>query len=64
MSETKWTAEAVKDLRQRLGLTQEEMANKLGVTVASITRWERGITKPTRLAERALCHLEAEHEMQ
>lgn len=33
---------AVKELRDKLILTQSELANLLGVSFASINRWERG----------------------
>lgn len=53
-----WTAETIKRLRQRRGLTQEQLAREVGTTVVSVSRWEHGHTKPTRLAERALSRLE------
>ncbi len=40
----------VKELRQRLGLTQFELAVEVGVTPTTIARWERGESKPTKLA--------------
>ncbi len=33
-------------LRTRLGLSQEKFAKKLGVSVASVGKWERGRHKP------------------
>ncbi len=33
-------------LRTRLGLTQEKFAEKLGVSVSAVARWERGLRKP------------------
>jgi putative transcriptional regulator len=44
------TAQLVRDLRQRLGLTQEKMAPRLGVTFPTINRWEKGRAKPSPLA--------------
>jgi putative transcriptional regulator len=44
------TAQLVRDLRQRLGLTQEKMAARLGVTFPTINRWENGRAKPSPLA--------------
>ncbi len=40
----------VRSLRERLGLTQERFAVKLGVTFASVNRWENGRARPSRLA--------------
>ena len=37
----------IKDIRQKLGLTQEEFAKKLGVTAVTISKYENGVTKPT-----------------
>ncbi len=47
-------AALVKTLRQRLGLTQEQFAHRLGVTFASVNRWENGQVKPSPLARRRL----------
>lgn len=38
----------VKELRTKLIITQEELANLLGVSFASINRWETGKHEPTR----------------
>ena len=32
--------------RKRLGLTQEELAEKLDVSAAAISKWERGVSTP------------------
>ncbi len=40
----------VKDLRERLRLTQEEFAAEVGATTRTVGRWERGESKPTRFA--------------
>ncbi len=34
-------------LRQRFGITQEELAQALGVTRKSVRTWERGTAEPT-----------------
>lgn len=34
-------------VRQRLGLTQEEMARRLGVALRTFTRWDTGATEPS-----------------
>ena len=37
----------VRELRQLLNLTQEELANSLEVSFSTISRWERGKAKPS-----------------
>jgi DNA-binding transcriptional regulator YiaG len=46
--------EEIKELRNILGLSQQEFANKIGVGIATITRWEIGKCKPSRMANRKL----------
>lgn len=41
---------AIKELRLKLGLSQEGLARKLGVSVLTVRRWERGSSKPSPLA--------------
>jgi len=43
-------AQLVRELRTRLGLTQEKFAAKLGVTSPSVNRWENGRARPSPLA--------------
>lgn len=50
----------IKDLRRKLKLTQEELAQKLGVSVMTIRRWESNKNKPSRLALRQLEQLTKE----
>lgn len=40
----------VLELRNLMGLTQEQFAALLGVTLSSISRWERGLSKLSPLA--------------
>ncbi len=49
----------VKSVRERLGLTQVELAARIGVSFATVNRWENGQTKPARLAWRQIVDLEA-----
>lgn len=35
----------LKRIRQELGLTQKELAEKLGVTLVTVGRWEAGMRK-------------------
>jgi DNA-binding transcriptional regulator YiaG len=44
----------VKELRERLNLTQEAMAETLGVSFATVNRWENGWTAPSKLALRQI----------
>lgn len=50
VAETKNLERLVRLLRERLGLSQEKLAAKLGVTFSSVNRWENGHTKPSPLA--------------
>ena len=43
-----------KAIRNRLGVSQEEMARKVGVSVWTWRRWEKGKIKPSSLATRAI----------
>ena len=36
----------IKELRQENGLTQEDLAEQLGVSFQAISRWENGTTYP------------------
>lgn len=39
----------IKKLRNKMLLTQSEFAKELGVSIASVARWETGENEPTRL---------------
>jgi putative transcriptional regulator len=52
----------IRDLRARLGLTQEKFAARLGVTFPTINRWENGRAKPSPLALRQIQMLAQELE--
>ncbi|MBU4175723.1 MAG: helix-turn-helix domain-containing protein [Actinobacteria bacterium] len=41
----------VKDIRRQLGLSQEDLARELGVSFATVNRWENGQTRPSKLAK-------------
>jgi len=41
-------------LQSRLGLNQEKFAEKLGVSLSSVEKWEQGQHKPRGLSLRAL----------
>jgi predicted ATPase/DNA-binding CsgD family transcriptional regulator/DNA-binding XRE family transcriptional regulator len=53
-------AARLRSLRGTLGLSQEQLARRLGVSFASVNRWESGRTEPSAKAVAALAGLEAE----
>ena len=40
----------VKEIRRQLGISQEDLARELGVSFATVNRWENGKSKPSKLA--------------
>lgn len=49
-----FVGQLIKELRQLLDLTQEELANSLEVSFSSISRWERGVAKPSSVASKLI----------
>jgi len=41
----------VREIRKQLSLSQEELAQTLGVSFATVNRWENGKTTPSKLAQ-------------
>src|SRR3546814_13461074 len=54
------TAAAIRQLRARLNLSQEELADRLNVSYATINRWEAGKSKPQRAQRDAIEALASE----
>ena len=56
----------IKKYRKEAGMTQEEMANRLGVTTPAVNKWENSNSKPdiellapiARLLERSISEIE------
>ncbi|HUS59579.1 MAG TPA: helix-turn-helix domain-containing protein [Planctomycetota bacterium] len=48
------TVDEIKELRRLSGLSQEEFARELGISFATVNRWENGRALPSRLALRLL----------
>jgi transcriptional regulator with XRE-family HTH domain len=48
------TGAALRRLRKRLGLTQRELAARVGVTPTTVARWERGEVRITEPMSRLL----------
>ncbi|TMA87482.1 MAG: helix-turn-helix transcriptional regulator [Deltaproteobacteria bacterium] len=46
--------QTVRNLRQRLGMTREEFARRIQVTLSTVNRWENGHATPSHLAWRAI----------
>src|SRR3984957_11034021 len=51
--------ERLRELRRRLGLSQEQLARRLGVSFATVHRWESGRTQISARSRAALAELEA-----
>lgn len=49
----------VRSVRGRLELTQAQLAARIGVSFATVNRWENGQSKPTRLAWQQILDLES-----
>jgi len=61
VKQVKWDSQHIQNLRYHLGLTQRELAERLGIRQQTISEWETGKYKPrgasstllTIIAERA-----------
>ena len=52
--------EQMRAMRNRLGLTQPELASILGVNRMAVTQWETGVRNPSKMAVNFIKHLIAE----
>lgn len=50
-------SQSIRDLRSRLGMTQEEFAHAIAVTVSTVNRWENSHAEPSKLAWKAIREL-------
>ena len=48
------TRNMIRTLRQQLGMTQEEFAHEIAVTVSTVNRWENSHAEPSKLAWKAI----------
>ena len=46
--------EKIKFARKQLSMTQAELASALGVSFATVNRWENGQVNPSTLAQKAI----------
>ncbi len=53
----------VRYLRQQMGMTQEELAQALGITVGTVSRWEKGRFRPSRLARALIVEFARTHNV-
>lgn len=44
----------LREIRKKLGLSQEDLARLLNVSCATVNRWEQGKNKPSRLAQQSI----------
>ena len=49
-------AEQIRFYRKQKGLTQEQMAEAMGVSVAAVSKWEQGVV-PSRFMRKFICRL-------
>jgi DNA-binding transcriptional regulator YiaG len=43
--------DTVKQIRQTLGISQEELAHALNVSYVTVNRWENGRSEPNKMAK-------------
>ena len=53
----------IRHLRSKVGLTQEELAQALGITVGTVSRWEKGRFRPSRLARTLILNFARAHNV-
>ena len=51
----------VRGIRERAGMTQEEFAHALGITVSTVNRWENGHSEPSKLARATIQRFTESH---
>lgn len=51
-------SERIRKLRTELNMTQESFAHEIGVTFATVNRWENKRTTPNKVAQKVLCLME------
>lgn len=56
--------DAIKELRKRMLVSQSELAKMLGVSFATVNRWEQGLHEPTYAAKRKLRSLFQENNIE
>jgi DNA-binding transcriptional regulator YiaG len=57
-------SQSIRQIRQQLGMTQEEFAHALGITVGTVNRWENGRFRPSKLAKATIIEFARRHGVQ
>ena len=52
--QVEWSSERIRALRQHLGMTQQQMADELGMRQQTISEWELGVYTPRRSTQKYL----------
>ena len=60
----KFSPLAIKRLRARLGMTQVEFAEQVGVTQRCVVHWEKGSRSVSQLAQRAILRMKEKNDAQ
>lgn len=55
MNEAEWFGSRLRELRERAGLSRQEIADKASVSVRSVEKWEQGIREPSWSMVLTLC---------
>ena len=58
------TPEQVKTIRARLDMTQQGFAEEISMTLSTVSRWERGLGVPSRVAVRTIKEVLKRHYLQ
>jgi len=57
------TGNEVKEIRKHLKMTQQELADAIGVDRVTVARWESDHKRPSNLALRQLERLKSKHKL-
>ncbi len=57
MALTSEIVSVLKELRTQQGWSQEDLARELGISFATINRWENGKTNPSKMAQNQINNL-------
>jgi len=60
MTNTETIADTLRAIRASLDLTQEQLADRLGVSFTTVNRWEGGVNRPQKAAREAIATLAEE----